>query len=355
MLMHRKIFAIAMAFAAVHCGILFAGFFAPYMPSAQHREHAYARPTKLHFVDAQGQVRIRPFVYPSVPVEGEGFQYREDPSSGYPIRFLSRKSDGIHLLAVDSQADLFLFGTDGYGRDIFSRLLFGGRISLLAAMVATLLSLLIGVAAGGIAGHFGGAVDAVIMRSSELVLALPWIYLLLAIRGSLPLHVEPTRTLILLSAVIGAMGWARPARLIRGVVLSARERPFVSAARGFGASEWYLLRRHVLPQTLGVITAQAVTLILPSTAGVALTQLALLIPQFILAEVLLSFLGLGISEPVPSWGNMLSAFQQFQTVSSYWWMAAPLVALVAVSLTYFVLADALHQAGARINSGQSYA
>ena len=339
MLMHRKIFAIAMAFAAVHCGILFAGFFAPYMPSAQHREHAYARPTKLHFVDAQGQVHIRPFVYPSVPVEGEGFQYREDPSSGYPIRFLSRKSDGIHLLAVDSQADLFLFGTDGYGRDIFSRLLFGGRISLLAAMVATLLSLLIGVAAGGIAGHFGGAVDAVIMRSSELVLALPWIYLLLAIRGSLPLHVEPTRTLVLLSAVIGAMGWARPARLIRGVVLSARERPFVSAARGFGASEWYLLRRHVLPQTLGVITAQAVTLI----------------PQFVAAEATLSFLGLGIGEPVPSWGNMLSAFQQFQTVSSYWWMAAPLVALVAVSLTYFVLADALHQAGARINSGQSYA
>ena len=339
MLMHRKIFAIAMAFAAVHCGILFAGFFAPYMPSAQHREHAYARPTKLHFVDAQGQVHIRPFVYPSVPIEGEGFQYREDPSSGYPIRFLSRKSDGIHLLAVDTPADLFLFGTDGYGRDIFSRLLFGGRISLLAAMVATLLSLLIGVAAGGIAGHFGGAVDAVIMRSSELVLALPWIYLLLAIRGSLPLHVEPTRTQILLSAVIGAMGWARPARLIRGVVLSARERPFVSAARGFGASEWYLLRRHVLPQTLGVITAQAVTLI----------------PQFVAAEATLSFLGLGIGEPVPSWGNMLSAFQQFQTVSSYWWMAAPLVALVAVSLTYFVLADALHQAGARINSGQSYA
>ena len=339
MLMHRKIFAIAMAFAAVHCGILFAGFFAPYMPSAQHREHAYARPTKLHFVDAQGQVHIRPFVYPSVPIEGEGFQYREDPSSGYPIRFLKRKSDGIHLLAVDTPADLFLFGTDGYGRDIFSRLLFGGRISLLAAMVATLLSLLIGVAAGGIAGHFGGAVDAVIMRSSELVLALPWIYLLLAIRGSLPLHVEPTRTQILLSAVIGAMGWARPARLIRGVVLSARERPFVSAARGFGASEWYLLRRHVLPQTLGVITAQAVTLI----------------PQFVAAEATLSFLGLGIGEPVPSWGNMLSAFQQFQTVSSYWWMAAPLVALVAVSLTYFVLADALHQAGARINSGQSYA
>jgi peptide/nickel transport system permease protein len=163
--------------------------------------------------------------------------------------------------------------------------------------------------------------------------------LLLSLRASLPLHLDPTRTLILLSAVIGAMGWARPARLVRGAVLSAKERPFVMAARGFGASEWYLLRRHVLPQTLGIVSTQAVVLI----------------PQFVAAEATLSFLGLGIGEPVPSWGNMLSAFQQFQTVSSYWWMAAPLVALVAVSLTYFVLADALHQKGARINSGQSYA
>jgi len=332
-------FIIVTAFAAAHCGILFAGFFAPYTPATQHREYAYAAPTKLHFVDVAGHVHIRPFVYPSVPVEGDGFQYREDPTSTYPIRLFSRNSDGTHLLSVDAPAHLFLFGTDGYGRDIFSRVLFGGRVSLLAASVATVLSLLIGVVLGGVAGQFGGLSDTLVMRGSELILALPWIYLLLALRASLPLHVDPTKTLILLSVVVGAMGWARPARLIRGVVLSARERPFVAAARGFGASEWYLLRCHVLPQTLGIITTQAVVLI----------------PQFIAAEATLSFLGLGIGEPIPSWGNMLSAFQQFQTVSSYWWMAAPLVALVTVSTTYFVLADALHQAGARINSGRSYA
>ena len=339
MLSRRKMLAIAVAFACVHCGILFAGFFAPYSPSEQHREYAYAPPTRLHFRDAQGHIHLRPFVYCSVLVEGDGFEYQEDRSSEYPVRFLARDANGKHLLAVNTPANLFLLGTDGYGRDIFSRILFGGRTSLLAAAVATLLSLLIGAVLGGIAGQFGGIVDSFVMRGTELVLALPWIYLLLAIRASLPLHIEPAKTFFLLSAVIGVMGWARPARLIRGAVLSAKERPFVTAARGFGASEWYLLRRHVLPQTLGIITAQAVTLI----------------PQFIAAEATLSFLGLGIGEPMPSWGNMLSAFQQFQTVSSYWWMAFPLVALVAVSLTYFMLADALHHAGARINSGQSYA
>jgi len=217
MLSRRKMFIIVTAFAAAHCGILFAGFFAPYTPATQHREYAYAAPTKLHFVDVAGHVHIRPFVYPSVPVEGDGFQYREDPTSTYPIRLFSRNSDGTHLLSVDAPAHLFLFGTDGYGRDIFSRVLFGGRVSLLAASVATVLSLLIGVVLGGVAGQFGGLSDTLVMRGSELILALPWIYLLLALRASLPLHVDPTKTLILLSVVVGAMGWARPARLIRGI------------------------------------------------------------------------------------------------------------------------------------------
>jgi len=339
MLRRRKIWAILLMFAAAHLGIVFAGFFAPYAPAEQHREFAYAPPVLWHFVDLNHHLHILPFIYRTLPVEGEGFHYTEDRKSEYPVRFCTRTPDGLRLLAVDPPANLFLLGTDGYGRDIFSRVLFGGRISLLAAGVATLLSLVIGVVLGAIAGHFGGAIDTLIMRGAELVLALPWIYLLLAIRASLPLHVDPTRTLLLLSAVIGVMGWARPARLIRGVVLSARERPFVTAARGFGASEWYLLRRHVLPETLGIVAVQAVSLI----------------PQFVAAEATLSFLGLGIGEPVPSCGNMLSAFQHFQTASSYWWMVAPLAALVTVSFTYFVLADALHQKGARIDSGESYA
>jgi peptide/nickel transport system permease protein len=339
-MLKQKRFAFALAvFVAANACLLLAGLFAPYAPAEQHRDFAYAPPTRVHFFDDTGHFHLRPFVYAAVPVDedGDGFQYEENRATEYPIRLFTRQSDGLHALAVTAPANLFILGTDGFGRDIFSRILFGGRISIGAALLATLLSLCFGAGLGAIAGHFGGAADASIMRGSELALALPWIYLLLAIRAVLPLHLGATQTFLLISAVIGVMGWARPARLVRGVVLSARERPFVMAARGFGASEWYLLRRHVLPQALGIVITQAV----------------ILVPQFVTAEATLSFLGLGMTEPIPSWGNMLSAFQHFQVMSSYWWMVSPVVALVLVSASYFALANALDRR--RIAAGEVYA
>jgi peptide/nickel transport system permease protein len=127
--------------------------------------------------------------------------------------------------------------------------------------------------------------------------------------------------------LVGAVGWARPARLIRGVVLSVRGRDYVRAARGFGATNLYLLRNHVLPETWSV----------------ALTQAAILVPQYILAEVTLSFLGLGVAEPVPSWGNLLASLQQYNVLTSYWWMCLPGVAMVPFFLGYLALTSALQQ------------
>jgi peptide/nickel transport system permease protein len=144
------------------------------------------------------------------------------------------------------------------------------------------------------------------------------------------LQIEPAQAFLMILTVIGLIGWARPARLIRGVVLSAKLRDYVVAARGLGASNAYLLRRHVLPQVLGI----------------ALTQAAVLTPQYILAEVTMSFFGLGVGEPVPSWGNMLAVLQRYDVLSSYWWMFVPGLALVPVFLLYYVLADALHQRAA---------
>lgn len=337
MLRQRKV-AIALAiFAAANLCLLLAGFLAPYPAAEQHRDFAYAPPTRIHFVDASGRFHLRPFVYSPVAVDGDVFSYREDRGTSYPIHFFVRRATELQAFAVRDPVNIFLFGTDGFGRDIFSRVLYGGRISIAAALLATLLSLTIGAVVGAIAGHFGGIADAGVMRAAELALALPWIYLLLALRAVLPLHLGTAQTFLLISAVIGALGWARPARLVRGVVLSARERPFVVSARGFGASEWYLLRRHVLPQALGIIITQAV----------------ILVPQFITAEATLSFLGLGMNEVVPSWGNMLSAFQHVQVMSSYWWMAAPIIALVLVSGSYFALADVLDVE--RIEAGKTYA
>jgi peptide/nickel transport system permease protein len=165
-------------------------------------------------------------------------------------------------------------------------------------------------------------------------MALPWLYLLLAVRAFLPLSLSPVQTFLLLIALIGIISWARPARLIRGLVMSIRERDYVLAARGFGASHLYLLRRHVLP----------------ATSGVVLTQAALLIPQYILAEVTLSFLGLGAGEPAPSWGGMLAALRQYHVTASHWWVLAPGVALIIVILCYHRLAGALSEADGQTDS-----
>lgn len=335
----RKLRIAILALVAAHALVIFAGFFAPCSPTEQHRELAYVPPMRLHLIDAEGHLHVHPFVYAPIAIEGDGFQYGEDRTKAYPIRVFVRNATGWHLLGVDQPGTLFLMGTDGYGRDLFSRVLFGGRVSLAAAFLAMVLSLSIGALLGSIAGHFGGFADAAIMRAAELMLAVPWLCLLLAIRAFLPLHISPAATLFLVSGVIGTVNWARPARLVRGAVLSAKERGFVTSARGFGASEWYLLRRHVLPQTFGLLITQAI----------------ILLPTFVLAETILSFLGLGIEESLPSWGNMLAALQQFGVIASYWWMAAPILGLVSVSFTYFLLANVLEQTNIRKASGDTYA
>jgi peptide/nickel transport system permease protein len=220
---------------------------------------------------------------------------------------------------------LYLLGSDAYGRDLLSRVFFGGQVSLLAGLIGAGLTLSIGLCVGAVAGFWGGWKDEVLMRVAELFLALPWIYLLFAMRAFLPLAVPPLKAFLLVVIVIGAVGWARPARMVRGIVLSAKERDFVRAARGFGASGGYLLRRHILPETSSVL----------------LTQAAILVPQFVLAEMTLSFLGLGVPEPMPSWGNLLASLQHYNVLVSYWWMYLPALAMVPFFLGYLVLASLL--------------
>lgn len=321
------------ALLAVHAAALGAGFLAPYSPTDQNRALPYAPPTSLHLVDAAGHFHLRPFVYATAEDETAAGRYEEDRSRAFPIRFLvpgrPRLGGGapLRLFGVEEPARLFLLGADGFGRDQLSRLLYGARISLFAGLLATVLSLGLGWTLGTIAGFYGRWADAVVMRAADLFLALPWLYLLFAVRAVLPLHVGAGAAFLLLVAVIGLVDWARPARLVRGVVLSARERGYVLSARAFGASDFYLIRRHVLPQTIGVVVTQA----------------ALLVPQYVLAEVTLSFLGLGVGEPVPSWGNMLASLQRYHVLASYWWMWSPGLALVAVFLAYFALAEAIQR------------
>jgi len=294
--MNRRVRIPLFALAALHGAVLLAGFLAPYDYDEQHRDFSYAAPS-LAARAPEGR---------TTSCRVEWFR-------------------GGRLFSARPPCGIFLLGTDAFGRDVFSRVLYGGRISMLAGLLATLLALGLGTAAGTIAGYYGGWADSALMRGGELLLALPWLYLLLAVRSVLPLHIPTTQAFLLVVGIIGSVGWVRPARMIRGVVLSTRERGYVLAARGFGASAAYIIRRHLLPETLGVV----------------LTQATILIPQFILAEVTLSFLGLGISEPVPSWGNMLSEARQYFALVSHGWLLAPGILLIPLLLGYFVLADAL--------------
>jgi peptide/nickel transport system permease protein len=335
MIRRREVKIWLILLGALHLIILCAGFFAPYDPAEQDRKNSYLPPMRVHLVDAHGHLHLRPFVHEFQLLPGTFDQYVEDATQPRPLKFfvtgdryrlLGLFPARLHLFGSEKKR-IYLLGTDAFGRDQLSRLLFGGQISLLAGLLGAGFTLLIGSCIGSVAGYFGAWRDDVLMRLAELFLALPWLYLLFAIRAFLPLTVNPLQAFFLIVAVIAAVGWARPARLVRGIVLSAKERDFVRAARGFGASNLYLLRRHILPETSSVL----------------LTQAAILIPQYVLAEMTLSFLGLGVPEPVPSWGNLLSNLQQYSVLVSYWWMYLPALAMVPFFLGYLGLASALQE------------
>ena len=320
---------------ALHAIVILAGFFAPYDPTEQDRKNPYQPPMRVHLVDTKHHFHARPFVYALQLREGTFDQYEENRGRPLPLGFFVRGARyrllgflpmDWHLFGAENEK-IYLLGSDSYGRDQLSRFLYGGQVSLLAGLLGAGITLLLGLCVGAVAGYFGGWRDDLLMRLAELFLALPWLYLLFALRAFLPLAVNPLQAFFLIIAVLGAVGWARPARLVRGVVLSAKERDFVRAARGFGATGGYLLGRHIVPEASSVL----------------LTQAAILVPQFVLAEMTLSFLGLGVPEPVPSWGNLLSSLQQYSVLVSYWWMYLPALMIMPFFLGYLGLGSRLQQ------------
>ncbi|HET9399788.1 MAG TPA: ABC transporter permease [Candidatus Acidoferrales bacterium] len=330
--MNAKIkIGVAIALLGCHLFILFPGFFAPYNPIEQNRDFPYRPPELPRLRDAAGNWHVRPFIYAATG-DDAGTPARQ---AAVPIHFFVSGAryqiagslhSRYHLFGTENGARVFLLGTDELGRDQLSRLLYGARISLFAGILATALSLAIGLAVGTFAGYYGGVAGAAVVRVADFFIALPWIYLLLAVRAFLPLRLGAGWSFAVIVIVLGFIGWARQARIVRSVVLAARERGFVRAARGFGASDFYLLRRHVVPQTFGVL----------------LTQATILIPQYVIAETTLSFFGLGMSEPHASIGNLLSALQHYDVLVSYWWMYVPAVVLVPLCLGYSAVASAVH-------------
>ena len=328
--MDKRIGLVPVAWLALlHVGAAGAGFLAPYDPAEQDRSAPLAPPTPIHFRDPEGAYHARPFV-----CAGGNASRLEDCQQRFPVRFfvsgpgrsiLGLFRSGWRLVGVSSPGGLHLMGTDAYGRDQLSRFLYGGQVSLLRGLLACAISMAAASLLGMLAGYFGGWVDDALMGAAEISLALPWLYLLVAVRALLPFDEPPRTAFLIICLLLGLAGWARPARLIRATALAARERAYVLASRNFGASSPHILRRHILPQLLPVCA----------------TQSSLLIPRYILAEVTLSFLGLGVNEPVPSWGNMLAPLQHYSALIQGWWLFLPALILVPTSLAYFSVAKRL--------------
>lgn len=312
---------------ALHLAALLADPIAPYSATEQRRDLSYSPPTAIRLRDASGRWHAWPFVDAPRHVGDSLAARRSDEGTtvpvrlfvtGTPYRLLGLIPARRHLFGVDFPARIALLGTDRYGRDVFSRVVVGARLSLFAGAIAAGLSIALGLLVGAVAGFYGGWPDAVLSWLAGVCLSLPWTYLLLAARSLLPLDLPPTSAFLVTAVLIGAVGWARPAFLVRAVTAAERGRGYVEAARSCGASDARILARHVLPQAIGVVTTQA----------------AMLAPRFVLAEITLSFLGLGVSDPTPSWGTLAAAMIPPGLVLSHWWLATPLVAVVGVFALY---------------------
>ena len=288
---------------------------APTEPWRQHADLAYAPPMWPKIVDRQGQLRA-PFVYPLVIADRLERRFVDDTEHPAPLRLFSQG----RILSTDS-GSWFPFGADPLGRDVFSRLVFGARWSLAVATLATLLTILLGLVAGSIAGYAGGAVDRVITTVADFVVILPAAYVVVTLRASMPLVMAPEAVFLTLVLVLAAASWPIPARAVRAIIAAERRREYAEAAYAVGGSPLRILLRHLLPATRSHVAAQAF----------------LLFPAFILAEATLSFLGLGFAEPSSSWGLMLQDAGRVSAITEAPWLLAPAAAIVLAVLAMHLL------------------
>lgn len=317
--------------------MLLAEFLAPYALDFSDRNLFYAPPVGVHIIDPQGRWHLRPFVYAYRLVDPALRVYGPDTARTYDLRFFVQGSPyrlfrvistDIHLLGVDPPARLFLLGSDQFGRDLFSRLLYGSRVSLLIGILVVLITFPIGLILGGISGYYGGWIDNIIMRSVEVLAAFPTFYLLLTLASVLPATLSSGARLFMISAVFSLVGWGGLARVIRGLVLSIREVEFVLAARVAGLTDLGVIVRHILPSTTSYVIVAA----------------TLTIPGVILGESGLSFLGVGVQEPSTSWGLLLAQAQSIDVLTQYPWLLMPGLTIVLAILAYNFLGDGVRDA-----------
>jgi peptide/nickel transport system permease protein len=316
----------------LYLGAIFAQFLAPYDYTHQDNLASFRPPMRLHFTPA-------PIVYAEKFHfdEYHDFVYTEDLAHPIPIRFFVHGTpyrlwglipSDVHLFGAAGDDRVYLLGTDKFGRDYLSRMLYASMISLSVGVIGVSLTLLIGTLVGAASGYYGGLADDVIMRLCEVLMSVPSFYLLLALAAALPPTLNPVTAYLLIIVILSVTGFAGMARIIRGIVLSVREREYVEAARALGVSDFKIIVRHIVP----------------STYTFAIVTATLSIPAYILGEAGLSFLGLGIRDPMASWGNMLSAAQDLSSLEERLWLLIPGLLIFITTLAFNFLGDGLRDA-----------
>ncbi len=318
---------------------IFADFFSPYDPIELNMRDSFRPPTRVHFIDAAGRFHFQPFVYKSQQKLNADMSssWVEDTTVRYPVNFFVRSweykllglfSTDLHLYGAAGDAKVFLLGTDRFGRDVFGRASVAGRISLTMALFGTLISVFVGAVVGVFSGYYGGAVDNWTQRFVEFVQSFPQLPLWMALAAVIPITWDQFAVFVTMSFIFALLSWTLLAREVRGKVLALRETDFVLAAREMGASDSRIMFQHLLPNTFSHI----------------IVVLTLTIPTIILAESFLSFLGIGIQEPLVSWGTMMREAQTIQTLGFNPWIAASVLFIVTAVLGFNFLGDGLRDA-----------
>lgn len=316
--------------------ILFADFIAPYSKYYSNRDMSYAPPSQIYTIDENGNWS-RPYTYNYIrefePILMQTI-YKQDRSKKLYLHFFSKGEEynflGIipcnrHLFGIDSGGEIHILGTDINGRDVFSRLLFGGRISMTIGFLSLFIVFPIGLLYGGISGYFGGIIDTLMMRFAEAIMAIPSFYLLIILAAILPSGMTSIQRFCLIIIILALIGWAGFARVVRGMVLSIKKEDYVAVEKTIGASNLRIILRHILPQTTSYV----------------IIAMTLSVPSYILAESGLSFLGLGIQQPDASWGNMLKEAQEFTNILYRPWLLAPGGLIFIAVLAFNLLGDAV--------------
>ena len=320
----------------IYLALFLADFIAPYTKDFSDRTMAYVPPSKVFTIDQNGKLS-KPYTYNYIrefnPQTLE-IEYNLDRSQKHYIKFFSQgepyKFLGLipmkrHLVTTDANGRLFLLGTDINGRDVFSRLLFGGRISMTIGFLALFVLFPIGLLYGGISGYFGGKIDMIMMRFADAVMSIPSFYLLIILASILPSGMTSTQRFLLIVIILALIGWAGFARVVRGMVLSIKNQEYIQAAQSIGASKMRIITKHILPQTTSFV----------------IVAMTLSIPSYILSESGLSFLGLGIQQPDASWGNMLKEAQEFTNILYRPWLLTPGFLIFVSVLAFNLIGDTI--------------